>query len=106
VAPTGPAWSLYEPAQEDGLRIAAGLPVLESADMPTGVERVELPEQEVAVTVHRGSMDGIGAAYRAVMTWIEATGRSAAGGAREVSLAWEPEEPARCVTELQIVLAP
>jgi DNA-binding transcriptional MerR regulator len=105
VAPTGPAWSLYERAQEAGLRIAAGLPVPTAADLPAGVERVELPEQTVAVTVHRGSMDVIAAAYQAVMTWIEATGRSAGGGAREVSLAWEPEAPARCVTELQIVLA-
>jgi effector-binding domain-containing protein len=66
---------------------------------------VGLPEQDVAVTVHSGSMDGIGAAYQAVMTWIEATGRTPAGGAREVSLAWDPAAPDRCVTELQIVLA-
>ena len=104
VAPSGPAWSLYERAQEEGLRIAAGLPVSPAVGLPTGLQRVELPEQEVAVTVHRGAMDGIGAAYRAVMTWIEATGLEAAGGAREVSLVWDPEQPQRCVTELQIVL--
>lgn len=106
VTPAGPAWSLYEPAGEDGLRIAAGLPVPAAAGLPAGVERVELAEQEVAVTVHRGGMDGIPAAYRAVMTWMEAGGLAAAGGAREVSLVWDPEEPQRCVTELQIVLRP
>jgi DNA-binding transcriptional MerR regulator len=105
VVPTGPAWTLYEQAQEEGLRIAAGFPVPATIDLPSGVQRVELSEQTVAVTVHRGSMEGISAAYQAVMTWIESTGRSAAGGAREVSLAWEPEAPDRCVTELQIVLA-
>ncbi len=105
VAATGPAWSLYDRAHEDGLRVAAGLPVAPTADLPAGVDRLELPEQEVAVTVHRGSMDGIGAAYRAVMTWMEATGLTAAGGAREVSLVWDPEQPERCVTELQIALA-
>lgn len=106
VAPAGPAWSLYEPATERGLSIAAGLPVPTGADLPAGVQRVELPEREVAFTVHRGAMDGIGAAYQAVMTWMEATGLSAAGGAREVSLVWDPERPERCVTELQIVLRP
>ena len=106
VVPVGPAWSLYEQAREEGLRIAAGLPVPPSAALPPEVERTELPEQEVAVTVHRGGMDGIGAAYRAVMTWMEAAGLAAAGGAREVSLVWDPEEPQRCVTELQIVLRP
>jgi effector-binding domain-containing protein len=104
VAPAGPAWSLYARAAEDGLRIAAGLPVPAAAALPAGVERVELPEQEVAVTVHRGGMDGIPAAYRAVMTWMEGSGLEAAGGAREVSLVWDPEQPQRCVTELQIVL--
>ena len=104
VTPTGPAWSLYERAQEDGLRIAAGLPVPTTAALPAGVDRVELPVQEVAFTVHRGPMDGIGAAYRAVMTWMEATRLAAAGGAREVSLVWDPAQPQRCVTELQIVL--
>jgi DNA-binding transcriptional MerR regulator len=104
VAPVGPAWSLYERAQEDGLRIAAGLPVAPTADLPVEVERVELPEQEVACTVHRGAMDGIGAAYQAVMTWMEATSLPAAGGSREVYLVWDPEHPQRCVTELQIAL--
>ncbi len=106
VAPAGPAWSLYERAQEEGLRIAAALPVPAAADLPAGVQRVELPAQEVAVTVHRGGMDGVGAAYAAVMTWIEATGRRAAGGAREISLVWDPEQPQLCVTELQIALHP
>jgi DNA-binding transcriptional MerR regulator len=104
VTPSGPAWSLYERAQEESLRIAAGLPVPAFADLPAGLERVELPEREVAVTVHVGAMDGIGAAYGAVMTWMEATGLEAAGGAREVSLVWDSEQPQRCVTELQIVL--
>jgi effector-binding domain-containing protein len=104
VTPTGPAWSLYERAHEEGLRIAAGLPVPPSADLPAEVARVELPEQEVAFTVHRGSMGGIGAAYGAVMTWMEASGLAAAGGAREVSLVWDAEQPQHCVTELQIVL--
>jgi DNA-binding transcriptional MerR regulator len=106
VTPVGPAWSLYDRAGEEGLRIAAGLPVPAGAAVPPEVERVELPGQEVAVTVHRGGMDGIAAAYRAVMTWMEACGREAAGGAREVSLVWDPDQPQRCVTELQIVLRP
>ncbi len=106
VPPTGPAWSLYERAREEGLRIAAGLPVPPSADLPAGIERVELPEQEVAFTVHRGSMDGIGAAYGAVMAWMEGSGLAAAGGAREVSLVWDAEQPQRSVTELQIVVRP
>ena len=104
VAPTGPAWSLYERATERGVHIAAGLPVATGAALPAGVQRVELSEQEVAFTVHRGAMDGIAVAYRAVMTWMEATGLTSVGGAREVSLVWDPEQPERCVTELQIVL--
>lgn len=104
VAPAGPAWSLYDRAREEGLRIAAALPVPAAVDLPAGLERVELPEEEVAVTVHRGGMDGIGGAYGAVMTWMEAAGLEPAGGAREISLVWDPDQPHRCVTELQVVV--
>lgn len=106
VVPVGPAWSLYDRSEEEGLRIAAGLPVAAITELPSGLQRVDLPEQEVAFTVHQGAMDTIGAAYQAVMTWMEAAGLQAGGGAREISLVWDLEQPQRCVTELQIVLRP
>jgi DNA-binding transcriptional MerR regulator len=104
VVPTGPAWTLYDRARDTGLGVAAAMPVSARAALPSSVERVELPEQEVAYAIHRGSMEGIGAAYRAVMTWLETTGLGAGGGAREVSLVWDAEHPERCVTEVQIVV--
>lgn len=98
----GPAWSLYERSEEDGLRIAAGLPVASAASLPPSVARTELPARDVAYTIHLGGMDGIGAAYEAVLRWVEASGLSVGGGAREVSLVWDQDHPERNVTELQI----
>lgn len=98
----GPPWSLYGTTGEDGLRVTAALPVGEVAEAPSDVDIVELAGSEVAYTVHIGTMDGIAAAYAAVMAYVEQNGWQPLGGAREVSLVWDQEHPERSVTELQI----
>jgi DNA-binding transcriptional MerR regulator len=103
----GPAWSLYDRADEHGITVHAALPVPPSVDLPSGLERLHRPSLEVATTVHVGDVVRLGEAYAAVAAWIESHGLQAAGGAAEVSLVWDPEHPEHNVTELQLaVLAP
>jgi effector-binding domain-containing protein len=85
--------------------VTAALPVVHGVELPAPVDRVHLRACEVAWTVHRGPMDGIGAAYQAVMSWMQHSGLAATGGAREISLVLDADHPERCITELQIAVA-
>lgn len=103
IRPVGPAWSLYDRSDEHGLTVHAALPI--AADAATEDDEllvIERPRLRVAATVHVGPLDELASAYAAVMQWIDARGLAAAGGAVEISLVWDPEQPGRNVTELQL----
>jgi effector-binding domain-containing protein len=69
------------------------------------VRVVELPAVEVASTIHRGPLVDIADTFEAVVRWIEASGYRIADRSREVYLEWDPEDPTRSVTELQLPIA-
>lgn len=106
VHPIGPAWSLYETSTDEGLVVHAALPIGPGWDGDDRVRVVDRPEQDVAVTIHKGSMTGMPAAYAAVTAWIEANGLEVTGGAAEISLEWDAPESDTNVTELMILVAP
>jgi DNA-binding transcriptional MerR regulator len=105
VTPIGPAWSLYERSDETGLVIRAALPVA-VATMDAPVRILDRPELSVASTMHTGDVQHMGVAYAAVMEWMEANSLVPAGGAAEISLVWDPDNPEANVTELQLPIAP
>jgi effector-binding domain-containing protein len=70
------------------------------------VRVVVLPAVEVASAIHRGSLVDITDTFEAVVRWIEANGYQIADRSRELYLEWDPEDPARSVTELQVPIAP
>lgn len=85
---------------DDGIDVVVGY----GYDAPLdGAESVDLPAAEqAACAVHLGSMDGIGASWQALATWIEAQGLRPVGVARESYLNTEPQDDqAQWVTELQ-----
>jgi effector-binding domain-containing protein len=63
-----------------------------------------LPAGQVAMTVHRGSYAGLGAAHRAVLDWCAAQGRQTAGPRWEV-YGPHSEDPAEVWTEIYYLLA-
>lgn len=75
--PTGPPFARHRIGPE-GFSVTAGVPV-EAAPVPVGrVQSVELSGGAVAVTMHRGSYEGLPEAYDAVTSWIAACGLSVA----------------------------
>jgi effector-binding domain-containing protein len=63
-----------------------------------------LPAGEVAMAVHRGPYDGLGAAHEAVTRWCAAEGRSLAGPRWEIYGDWH-EDQAELETEVYYLLA-
>lgn len=95
----------YDDPAEDG---SVGVHVafdIDGQHVPSGdeVKVRELPVIEVASVVHRGSMEGIGPVYEALIRWIEDSGMHLAGYSRELYHEMGPDGPS--VTELQIPIA-
>lgn len=106
VVPIGPAWSLYERSDDAGIVIHAALPIPPGVAVEDGtVVALDRPATDVVSTVHLGDVADMGAAYAALMTWLEAHALAPAGGSAEISLVWDPENPAANVTELQLAIA-
>ena len=93
-------------AEEGCIVLHAGFEIGEQ-EVPEGerVKIVDLPVVEVASLVHRGSMDNINASWEALVRWIEDSGYRLSGDCRELYHEWNPEDPARHVTELQQPIA-
>ncbi|MFF0541977.1 MerR family transcriptional regulator [Nocardia thailandica] len=97
----GPAIAYYEVRPDGSVTVHACLPVnVDPGDAPDFTV-VDLPALDsVATTIHRGGVDGIGAAWQSLGRWVEDNGYRTAAPPREVTLEWTPD-PAGWVTELQ-----
>ena len=105
----GPAIAYYEDAlaADGAVVVHAAVPVLADvdvgadADADRGLRITDLPGVDSAASViHRGSMDTVLSTIQAMVRWIEASGYSCVGYAREITLEWSPD-PEQWVTELQ-----
>jgi len=97
----------YEWPRDDGsVVLHAGFDIGDQ-DVPSteAVQVIELPTVEVASVIHRGAMEGIEAAFEALVRWIEDSGYRLAGPSRELYHEFHHEDPTRHVTELQIPVA-
>lgn len=89
---TGPGIAYYEEAGDEAVTVHAALPIGDQpvADLPGrghGFEVVELAEIQAAATlVHCGSMDRVLPSIQALARWIDASGYTSLGYAREVTL--------------------
>lgn len=88
---------------DDGVSLGVGVPAGEGTDGDgSGLTTATLPGAEQAVvTRHEGTLEGIGAAWAALHQHLSAQGLTAAGTAREVYLAGDPQRPGSWVVDLQ-----
>jgi DNA-binding transcriptional MerR regulator len=61
----------------------------------------ELPQTLVASVVHRGALEGFTQAHKALLGWIEANGYQTTGTYREVYVAFNHQNMAESITEIQ-----
>jgi DNA-binding transcriptional MerR regulator/effector-binding domain-containing protein len=96
-----------EPADDGSVVLHVGCDIgAQAIGASATVQVVELPVVEVASVIHQGTMDGIAAAFDALVRWTEDSGYQPAGPSRELYHEWHAEDPTRHVTELQLVLTP
>ncbi|WP_427896279.1 MerR family transcriptional regulator [Kribbella sp. GL6] len=105
VDPAGSPIAYYEDLEDETVRVHAAVPV--TAD-PADVDVLELPELAQAATiVHQGDMMEADRSMQTLARWIQDNGYRSHGYAREVTLQFDPDNPANWVHELQIqVTAP
>jgi DNA-binding transcriptional MerR regulator len=97
----------YEGSAEDGtITLHAGVDVGDE-HVPDGhqVRVAELPVVETASVVYRGPMDGIPAAWEALISWVDDSGYRLVGDSRELYHEHHEDHPDRHVTELQAAIA-
>ncbi|MFI6811482.1 MerR family transcriptional regulator [Nonomuraea sp. NPDC050328] len=106
LTPVGACLAYYLDAADGAVSVHAAMPIAGDGEGAGGLDVVDLPELKQAATlIHRGPMDGVGASFQALATWVEDNGFRALGLAREVYLDC-PDEVADWVTELQMEIAP
>ena len=98
VDPIGPGMALYHHqspfmdsgTEEEHLDVESAMVI--GASMPEN-DRVtirELPQMEVAYTVHHGDFSGLYLAKQAIFSWLEGNGYHRAGPIREIYLHFDP----------------
>jgi effector-binding domain-containing protein len=103
VMPSGSPIAYYEDAEDDQVVVHAAVPV--DVGQVADVDVHELPElPEAATIVHQGDMDDADRSMQTLARWIEDNGYRSQGYAREVTLQFDPENPANWVHEFQILV--
>ncbi len=106
VAIAGPSTAWYEDTDDGRIHVHATLTIAERPSAPEselGFEIVELPAiDEVASTIHRGTMDDCDTTYQALLEWIAAQGLTAVGYSREIDIECGPGR--QWITELQMAV--
>lgn len=86
--PVGPPFARYHDFNAEAVDVEIGIPVrapvanlrsIEEAE-PGEVAASELPGGRVAITVHRGSYDGLSATYQRLSAWIASEGLTPGAG--------------------------
>jgi len=108
VAITGPGISHYEDADADtgAITVHAALPIAEQPDVRHEFDVIRLGALPAAAAlIHHGSMDNVLASIQALARWIDASGYTSLGYARELTLNIGDDQD-DWVTELQEPIAP
>ena len=103
----GPPMAYYDPAPDSAEAVVchAAVPVGDVPPGEHGVDIVELPGLEQAATlIHHGAMEHVDATMQVLAKWIDENGYQPTEGkfAREVYLDYDPAQPEKGVTEMQI----
>jgi DNA-binding transcriptional MerR regulator len=103
--PAGPPFAIYHDPEfrEDDIDVEAGVPVNEPAELAGRIVGRTLAGGRVAYALHVGPYQEIGAAYRAVTTWIQEHGHEMSGPPREVYLVGPGQAPDPTTYKTEIV---
>ncbi|MEM9190733.1 MAG: helix-turn-helix domain-containing protein [Myxococcota bacterium] len=100
----GPPMAVYIAWGPGMATVRAGLPVSQGTEVPTGDLAVAVfPAGRAAITIHRGSYDGLGDAHAAVEAYLHEEGLESAGAHREIYLTDPGEVPDPKDWQTQIV---
>ncbi|HHW08666.1 MAG TPA: MerR family transcriptional regulator [Firmicutes bacterium] len=106
VRPDGPTiLIMHDPeCRDEDVDVEVAIPVATAVPSGTPLADRVLPQVQVACVVYQGSYEGIGAAYNAVMAWLEPNGYKIAAPCRENYLIspGDTTDPAQFVTEIQV----
>jgi effector-binding domain-containing protein len=108
--PAGPVMLICHDKEykESDVDIEAIVPISKNISSSDKVKVYELPGlEEAAFTIYKGSYEGIGEVYNALMAWIESNGYQITGPDREIYFT-DPskvKDPAENVTEIQLPVA-
>jgi DNA-binding transcriptional MerR regulator len=101
--PCGSPVAYYEAADGDTIRVHAAVPV--AAETAADVDLLELPAiTQAATIVHKGDMMEAERSMQTLARWIEDNGYRSDGYAREVTIQFDPDNPANWVHEFQIAV--
>jgi effector-binding domain-containing protein len=102
-AVAGACFSLYyEGDTEEGHDVEVCVPVSTEIE-GEGITMRTIPGANVIYTIHRGPYGpALGKAWGEFMAYILENGFTIVGPAREVYLEWNPDDPEKYVTELQV----
>jgi effector-binding domain-containing protein len=89
---------------DDTPHVEVGVELLVPCPLTGRIVASALPAGQVAMTVHRGSYAGLGAAHQAIHDWSAAQGRRLAGPRWEV-YGPHSDDPAEVWTEIYYLLA-
>lgn len=92
IEPSGPPFVRYT-FLRDSVAVEAGFPVEQEVAGDVRVEPSALPGGQAAVTTHFGRYEDLEAAYKAVLSWLEAHGYAAIGPHWEVNYTNPQTEP-------------
>jgi DNA-binding transcriptional MerR regulator len=103
VQPAGPPVAYYEKADGEAVVVHAAVTVKPDQAADGDFQVVDLPELTTAATiVHQGSMDDADQSMQILARWIDDGGYRSVGYAREVCLAFDPDDESKWVHEFQI----
>jgi effector-binding domain-containing protein len=102
----GPALCLYhDHGNAEGVDIECCVPVKQPVTAE-GITCRTLPGTEVVTLIHHGSFDGLAGAWDILGAHVKQAELAVAPPVREVYTSYDPADPSKAVTELQIPVVP
>lgn len=105
LTPNGPIQYVYTGVNGDEtnpFQLAIALPIRQSGEQPNGLSYQEFPAFRCASYVHTGSWDDFPQLYDALFAQLRRDAYQNDGRVREVYAVVDFDNPANCVTEIQV----
>jgi DNA-binding transcriptional MerR regulator len=104
VSPVSHGFTLYfdDEYRDTQIDVGAAFPIKADVAGTKAITITTLAGEVMASVIHRGALERMEDAYRALLAWTEGTGYQIMGASREIALQYDPgEKPENYVTEIQ-----